>query len=33
MTYISNAPTHGSAQYRVTIRYSSAGRPPATPES
>lgn len=33
MTYISNAPTHGSTEYRVTIRYASAGRRPVTPES
>lgn len=33
MTYITNAPTHGSSQYRVTTRYASAARPPAFPES
>jgi hypothetical protein len=33
MTYISNAPAPGSAVYRVTVRYASAGYQPATPES
>jgi hypothetical protein len=31
MTYITNAPTHGSTVYRVSVRYASAERGPATP--
>jgi hypothetical protein len=33
MTYITNAPTHGATAYRVAVRYASAERRPATPES
>ncbi len=33
MTYITNAPTSGSLVHRVTVRYASAGRRPAIPES